>query len=510
MNIAASNPLPSLDLPKRWEFLQQKADAAGLDALSVVERVEEAAKRVDALLARIRSGGGLFEVFLGASGSGKTTFVNSLPKFFDSIRVVPFPKDLPLLELPAFIRRTHVPGDDQSRIILVEKRDNPVAADLENVEPMMAELLEVFREPAGQVLVLWPVTREVNARKIAEEAWITGSDSVVDKSTKGLFQFSGVPRADYYRLADTTCRTLTGDSLEAFGVAEEDAVEMIAGSETIAMFYGSVNEAAEAIRGQTWSVLRQRVVPYLWVVLPGDSVSAVQATATELTQGTRSRIDVDLVGEFIDAPSNSSLYVEDWRARRGQLANLLRAVDLRLFSLPPNAALAAVRACGDKTLKDALKSPSVNLEAAKKTMRATRLYKAILTVAGKENVPPFAGYRAVEQETEEEYRRIQRGAKNNDKPLNKSLGGLIALCLKDDAPELEVVTEKKSLPGSQLQPDIQIDLKNGSYICLEPTWRTTGREIDGEIDKAQNTLTSAHMKKYVLDKAMQYVKDLKL
>jgi hypothetical protein len=46
----------------------------------------------------------------------------------------------------------------------------------------------------------------------------------------------------------------------------------------------------------------------------------------------------------------------------------------------------------------------------------------------------------------------------------------------------------------------------GEYICIEPTWRTSGKGLDGEIKEAQNTLSEAHVKKYMLEKATQYVK----
>ena len=78
----------------------------------------------------------------------------------------------------------------------------------------------------------------------------------------------------------------------------------------------------------------------------------------------------------------------------------------------------------------------------------------------------------------------------------------------------------KILEGNQLEKEkeiiilkhavndilIKIDAKN--VICLEPTWRTTGRELKGEIEKKQNSLTTSHIQQYVLNKVMEYVKDL--
>jgi hypothetical protein len=38
----------------------------------------------------------------------------------------------------------------------------------------------------------------------------------------------------------------------------------------------------------------------------------------------------------------------------------------------------------------------------------------------------------------------------------------------------------------------------------------TDAGIPGELDGGQNTLTAAHLKKYVLEKAIDYIKDLGL
>jgi ABC-type polar amino acid transport system ATPase subunit len=83
LNIATPNPLLRLELPKRWEFLQEKAAAVHVDPIQVVERVDVAVEHLDELLRRVRSGGGgLIEVVFGLSGSGKTTLLATLPKFY--------------------------------------------------------------------------------------------------------------------------------------------------------------------------------------------------------------------------------------------------------------------------------------------------------------------------------------------------------------------------------------------------------------------------------------------
>jgi hypothetical protein len=505
------NSLAKLELPKRWELLEQRAQAAGIDTGLFVERVDSAADRIDYLLQRVKTGGGgLFEVFYGLSGSGKTTFLKTLPKQFQQIRVLSFPKDRPFSELPTFIHDMYVPGDTSARIILIERRDNPSQQDMQSLSETFAELLEVFRDPKGAALVLWPVTREPSGRQIAEEAWATGRDSMTDTRTKGFYNFTGLPKDRFYTVADTTTRNLTGDGLETFGVTPQVANGLLAGVETIADFFNSVDLFAEEQREKTWSVLKSKVRARLWVVLPGDVPSAIRSTVLSLTQGSRNRVDIELVAEFIDQPEEKTpLYVADWKARRSAMAHLLRAIDLRLFELPPNVSLAAVRAFGDTSVKAKLKQPAVRLEDAKAAMRNSKLYKEIEAELGI-NQTPFAGASRDSDETSNEYRRIQAGAAKGDKSLNKAIGLLISECLKEDHSKVTVVSEKRSLPNCDLKPDVCLHVGELDYICIEPTWRSTDKGIPGELDGGQNTLAASHMKKYLLEKAMQYIKALDL
>lgn len=507
---AEENRLPKLDLPKRWEFLETRARALSLNPAEFVERVDDAADRIDYLLQRVKTGGGgLFEVLFGLSGSGKTTFLKTLPSYFEGIKVLSFPKESEIKDLPEFVRSTYVVSDSSKRIILVERRDNPAAASYANIDEMFAELLEVFREPVGAVLVIWPMTKQEAAQAISAEAWKAGRDSMTDSKTKGLYHFSGLPKNKYLQIADNTTKNLTGDGLEAFGVTQEVANNLLIGSETVADFFNKVDLFSEEQRDKTWSILKARSRARLWIVLPGDIPTVVNNTVTSLTQGTRNRLDLDLIAEFIDDPSNDAIYVKDWKDRRAAMAHLLRAIDLRLFQLPPNVSLAAIRAFATPTVKDLLKQKSVSIDEAKSAMRASRLYKSILTELGIETTPFSAATRDV-PETSNEYRRVQATASKGDKDLNKALGQLIAACLSEDAKSAIVKNEKQSLPNCQLKPDTSIEIGPNDFICIEPTWRSSDKGIPDEINGGQNTLAPAHVKKYVLEKALQYIKALDL
>jgi hypothetical protein len=239
--------------------------------------------------------------------------------------------------------------------------------------------------------------------------------------------------------------------------------------------------------------------------VPGDSAAASDQVVKALTQGSKGAVDIQLMQEYIDNASEDVQYIKEWRTRRAQLPHLMRVLDVRVFSLPPNVSVLAARAFGEKSVKDQLTKRNVATSAALSALKATRLYKEIASACGIE-VSKYAGLRSVKAETEDEYLRIQKLAASNDKPLNKALGGCLESALLADGFTGLVTKEKKNLPQTGLQPDILVQISNKNYICIEPTWRSTGRQIGDEIEGRQATLTEAHIKKYVMDKALEFVK----
>jgi hypothetical protein len=502
--------VPVLDLPNRWEKLKRRAGEVELDASEFVEPVETASKRVDHLLDLVRSsGGGVFEIVLGLSGSGKTTFVNTLPRFFEGIEVFSVPHEMPLTSLKDFIQSKYVVGRPMLRVFLIERRDNPSVQDIADARSMLSTMLDFFRTPEGTALVLWTITDEEAALDIAGAAWTIGRDSLVDFETKGIYRFEGLEKNKYPRVADDTAKNLTGDGLAVFGLTHDVLQELLHDCSTISDYYGRLVRKSRQVQGATWSVLKERVHPKLWILLPGDTREAINSTVRALTQGTRSRIDVDLLREFIDDSNNDAQYAKEWKARRSSLAHIFRALDVRLFSMPPNVAVAAVRCFGDSALKGRLQSPVAARSQSVDALRKTRIYKEILQSL---NIAadPFAERGSISESTKDEYRRMQMQAENSDKPLNKALGELFRTALLEDAPSAEIHVEKKSIGVPGLQPDIYVKLSDVDIICIEPTWRSSGTPITGQAKERQNTLAEGHMKQYILNKALDYVKAIGL
>lgn len=187
----------------------------------------------------------------------------------------------------------------------------------------------------------------------------------------------------------------------------------------------------------------------------------------------------------------------------------MRVFDVRLFALPPNVAVGAVRCFGSATARAPLKDQKKNLASATKAMKSTRLYKALLREFGKD-VSSAAGGKNPGTTMVNEYRRVQQKSKSLDHELNKAVGALLEEALKKELPSLTVTAEKQALDGSSMIPDVLVTREQGDdirIVCLEITWRSTDKGVEREFEDGQNTLSERHIKKYLLGKVIEYVKD---
>jgi len=230
------NNLPVLNLPKRFEALERQASTQEYDLTSVVQRIDSAAARLETLLRQVQFGGiGRFELFLGKSGAGKTTFFKTLTKFFSGTEVHEIPSNIPLNDIANYISSRHN-KDDRRHVWVMHDRDNQLVSDSEAFE-FLETLRVLFRKPEGAVVLCWPLTDEFSAKTISEKAWSVGRDSVVDIESRGLYIFQGPEKDTYLKIAELTTRSLKGDGLETFGITEELAKPLLRDSETIAEFY---------------------------------------------------------------------------------------------------------------------------------------------------------------------------------------------------------------------------------------------------------------------------------
>ena len=249
-----SHQLKVVNLPRRFEALERQADQSDATLKKIVRHQGPDTLRIEKLLHQVRNGGlGRFEIFLGHSGSGKTTFFKTLPQVFSEVIVQEIPKEIPLIEVSDYIRANHTQGQN-SKIWLIADRDNPSVHPLEAAD-FFESLRVLFREDAGRVLVCWPMSDLSQAEQLSVQAWAIGRDSLVDLS-QGLYRFCGPSRITFYEIAEQTLTSLSGHGLADFGLTAEIAYPLAVESETIAEFYARLEAKSEELNGLCHTILK--------------------------------------------------------------------------------------------------------------------------------------------------------------------------------------------------------------------------------------------------------------
>ncbi len=408
--------LKDLNLPGRFEKLESESKKSGCDMAGIIQPVQIACEEIEIVLREVHTSGiGRLQLLHGTSGSGKTTFLHGLQYFFQNIEIISIPKDEHIIDIAKFIQHDSLHRKEH-RLYIIHDRDNPNETD-DDLRLCFEALRSLFRSDIGKALVVWPITDPESAEHIADIAWHIGRDSLLGTRVK-IFQFDGLPKEAYIEVADITTRALNaGENIESFGVSLEVSREFVRQSETIGEFYSRLNAFSSKRNASTLRLLKARIRPRIWIVVAGDDLKELDRTVSSLTQGTRNRLDIDKIAEFLDNDNNESAYLNDWRARRADMAYLMRILDVRLFELPPNAALAAIRCYGDDKTKSLLKKKTESETNCVDAIGRVRLGQAFIDPES----PLSIRVRDTSEEMAKEFMAIQQMAAKGDKALNKAL-----------------------------------------------------------------------------------------
>jgi len=501
--IEAEINLQPLNLPIRFESLEREIEDLGINITNIIEKVELATDEIEQLLQQINHGKiGKFKLFYGESGKGKTTFLRTLENFFQKIEIITIQRNTALNEIPQFILKEK--PECKQAIFIIEDRDNPNEST-EDLREFFEELRFQFRKELFNVLIVWPITDKSSAEQIEKIAWDVGRDSVT--SADGcIFNFQGIPKEKFYDIADITSININaGRNLESYGITRKMTTKIQKKSQTIGEYYSALTNISLDKIDTTETFLKNKIVPKVWVLLPGDEATEIDRTVRSLTRGVKYKLDIERILSELDNSNNRSAYLTDWRKRRDSAAYLMQLIDIRLFPIPPSLSLAVIRAFGDDSIKLNLKSKRESKSNAIIEVKKQAFYQLLLNDEASVDSSP----KKTTNKTSSEYIRIQKDASKKDKLLNKALGEAIIAALKSDNVDAEVFIEKQNIAGSNMQPDIQIKVDESTSICLEPTWRTTGRGIvDEKIKESQNSLTTGTIQQYVMNKAMDYLKSI--
>jgi hypothetical protein len=173
-----TNPkFPSLVFPYRWERLKAIADTKKISLKPLIVPVYEGIKEIDEQLQRVEETGmGRLFIICGESGSGKTTFLNSLGYFIDDLYIKSVTMknidstDLVQTTLDAAGREL-----DQKSLIVLEGKETPGALKDDEIDNLLAALNIDFRTDSGSsTLFVIPTPSQAVANSISQRAAAVG------------------------------------------------------------------------------------------------------------------------------------------------------------------------------------------------------------------------------------------------------------------------------------------------------------------------------------------------
>ena len=450
----ATEPDAALFIPDRFETLRDRDE---LEA--IVTAVDEALDAFDDAFADVAaSGRGAMLVMRGASGAGKSTFLDTLHMFRAAARTVRIPYGESIADALHALPRA-----DEPRVVVIEGREALGKVSEAEIEEGLHSINAFVRTPQGEeALVVWPTNNDRISEQLADTAFTLGGDALLG-GDEPVYQFTGPEKEHWVDIAERTTAALNaGAGLSAMGISEERAAELTDKADTIGSYLKKIRtELRRNGRGVRQLLAAERC--RLWTVV--ISANESEADVAALTRGGFSFADVDRL-----MTATGANVIADLKEHPEKIGILGTVLDGRIMHVDMVTALAVVRDFGDDRLHAAMKGRSMTtagdgsaLERLAKSELGTLLTGSNLTTRKRGPKPGSNTVTAM--------RNIAGIASGDDVSCNRAFGeALVAAGLIDSyAVEADLGT------GLKRRTDLLVR-RDRDVIRLEFMWRAkTGR-----------------------------------
>ena len=502
-----------LRIPKTFEESKQILEADGPSYLSrlsqFVQPVEEAEARIVEIVARFEGSSGRLVIFHGKTGTGKSTFIQSLEwrKHLGLARLVAIDcselgAGRRLVELSNSIKeaadkyRSH-PGITAITIDYLESLND---ISREKKRAFFQTLNGILRKT--KMLVLWPVTSQEDAREMYEEA-STVSSTLFDDQIP-ILEFEGPSPNLFPQIARNTIAVFNdGKLLQSFFMTEADldtARDALINGSSSDKSIRAYLKSIQAIWNQKSGTLKlvQRKLPKpneVWIVFcHPEAEDVVSAFATKGAHAPSAWIAYHAkLWEYVPNTQRQARWKTPMRLQYA----ISGAVTTRILHLQPQALLSACASYGVhaklQSLGEAVPKPWRQKSKANEMMKRSPLYRQLKSdppSRGKTKSGPAAAARSAAAPHFNSLNKIVAGS-GNDKHVHAAL----AACLKNVLPAGYAVSAENFHPWiPQIIPDIFIEIPGGTQICIEFCYTK---------DKKPSAVAD-----YVLDKLATYMDQL--
>lgn len=430
------------------------------DLQQIILPVQSALARIDDLADEMHASlRGTFLILKGSSGSGKSTFANTVGMFREGVETVNLPRSQ---DIAAELDKLK-PVTGSLRVVILEGREAITDIQQEALEKAIHAINQFARTPAGRMtVVVWLVNKDDLASNLAKLAGDLGGEALVGLGDP-IYMFSGPAKDQYTDIANRTLALLNqGENLNDLGIGDDRVYDILNESPTIGNFLARIRlELVKNRKGLAILVSKEQCRVWFIVIAGNEPEGDVDG----LTRGTVFSADIDRMLSVTEANIVSEL--KSYPEKIGLLGTFF---DARILYLPIITALSVARSYGNPALKArmvaegmATSPDSDSLERLRESSLGLSFSKSVI---GPRKVGGKAGTNTVAA-----YEKIAKIASTNDALLNIA----VAEALKQAGLIDSYKHEQDFGNGLTRRTDIVAQTSDGT-VRLEFMWRkTTGR-----------------------------------
>ena len=505
--------MDTLRIPKTFEESKELLESEGATYLAslsqFVQPVEAAEEQIVGIVSRFEGNSGRLVIFFGKTGTGKSTFIQSLEwrKHLGFARLI----SIDCSELSSSDKLADLAN--LVREVAEEQRQNPgitaVTIDyLESLSDLSKEEQRGFFQTLNgilrktRMLVLWPVTSMKDAKQMHKEA-STVSSTLFDE-TYPIIEFQGPNPKLFPQIAKNTIAVFnSGKLLQSFLMTEADlehAKNSLLASSSADKSIRAYLRAIQALWNSKSGTVEkiQKALPKpneVWIVFCyPEAEEVVAGFSTKGTHSPSAWIAYHAkLWEYIPSTQRQSRWKTPMRLQYA----IGGAITTRILHLQPQALLAAVASYSANPkldhIRQAVQSSWRQKSKADEMIMRSPMYRQLVGESpsrGKTKSGPAAAARMAATPHFTALNKLVAGS-GNDRHVHAA----VAECLRSALPDGFSVWAEKTHPWiPQITPDVFIETPEGTQICIEFCYTK---------DKRPSVVAD-----YTLDKIATYIEQL--
>lgn len=463
-------------LPDRFDMLSRRRSAR---LEGIIVPVDDALAAIDRQVLHMQSSGrGAFLILHGESGSGKSTFLNTIALFRESIETTSIGRDE---YIPGALQQQSLMPTRGYKVVVVDGREALTDFSRAELETALHAINTYIRSEHGErSIVVWPCNTPGLRDALTDIAQKLGGETLLPAA--GAMQFNGPSRSEYVDIAERTIHVLNdGASLLDLGISRIRAAEIAQHARTIGAYIALLRN--EMINNNDHLVgLLKREQCRLWIVVAAGNDPEGDVAA--LTRGSLSTVDLDRL-----VTATKANIVEETKRHQEKLGILATVLDAKILYVPTTTALAVARDFAGSALR---------IEMAQRTLQVRGSGEAVERIAVSElglalKSQPL-GVRTVGgrpgSNTREAFEKLAGIAQDKDSLLNEALGASLQAANLISS----YATEQDFGIGLVRRTDIYCQRADGP-VRIEMMWR--------------RRTSRAEIANYVLQKMFNYAKAIR-